>query len=224
MFAIVLTIIALAVIVLLSVLLVYESIGMTAFVIVGTLTIIVYFIFIVKRSDRLLADKQSDVWDTIDSHLATQGFYSTSKIEVCGTVQSTKKDVKLPSLVISVDMNAKKFAFTKYDTGHLSTNFLEFGKITGGEILIGGKSTTTISSGMGGVRYGVTAGLGTSNSSNFVHSMEYRFTINDVLNPFYTIVIFDRDVCESAPIYRHYFEVASKLDVLVKSIVGKSEN
>ena len=221
MYALIVCLIAFGSIVLLSVLFFGEFIGTTAYIFGLLITIILWFALIIKKGGKILADRQSDVWDTIDSHLALQGFNSTSKIEVCGTVQSTKKDVKLPSLVISIDMNAKKLAFTKYDTDHLSTNFLEFSKITGGEILIGGKSTKTISSGIGGVHYGMAAGLGASNSSTVIHCMEYRFTINDVLNPFYTITIFEREVYESAPIYRHYFDVVSKLDALVKSIVEK---
>ncbi len=200
-----------------------ETIGIIPYVLGLLITIILWFVLILKKGGRVLADKQSDIWDTIDSHLASQAFNATSKIEVTGTVESSKKDFKLPSLVISVDMSNKRFAFTRFVTDHLYTEFLDFSNIKSGEILVGGKSISTISSGVGTAAYGIGVGLGTSSSSTIVHSMEYRFTTNDVLNPFYTITIFERQVYESAPIYRHYFECASKLDMLVKSIIEKAD-
>ena len=222
MYALIVTIICLATSILLSILFFGESIGVISYVLGLLITLILWFVLILKKGGQVLADKQSDVWDTIDSHLASQRFIPTSNIIVTGTVESSKKNLKLPSLVISVDMTNKRFAFTRFVTDHLFTEFLDFSSIIGGEILIGGRSTSTISSGVGSAAYGIGVGLGTSNSSTIIHSMEYRFIVNDVINPFYTITFFEREVYESAPIYRHYFECASKLDMLVKSIVEKT--
>ena len=222
MFGLIITIICFIAIAILSFLFFSELIGIIPYVLGLIATIVLWFVLLIKKGERILADKQSDIWDTIDSHLASKAFNPTSKIEVIGTVESSKKDFKLPSLVISVDMIGKRFAFTRFVSDHLHTEFLAFDNITGGEIIIGGKSSSTISSGVGSAAYGVGVGIGTSSSSTIIHSLEYRFAINDILNPFYTIGFFEREVCESAPIYRHYLECASKLDVLVKSIVEKT--
>lgn len=185
--------------------------------------IVVWPVVLYKKGAQILADKQSDIWDTIDAHLKEQGFAPASKIEVCGEVESAKKPRKLPALIISVDMDSKRFAFTRYKDERLVTEFLAFDVIKNGEIMIGGKSNTTSGIAAGGARYGLAAGISTSETYSVVHSMEYRFTTTDVLNPFYMVTIFNREVYESAPIYRHYLDAISKLDIIVKSILEKKE-
>ena len=129
------------------------------------------------------------------------------------------KEVKGPSMIISVDMVENRFAFTKLNAEGLITEFLDFNRIKDGEVLIGKTKNSTITSGTVGTFGGVGAGLAESETTTMVYSMEYRFTLTDIVNPFYTITIFKGGLEKGGDRYRYFSEITSKLDVLVKSIV-----
>lgn len=217
MYALIVTGLNFVAVVILSVLFFGQSIGMIAYLIGLLLTTVLWVNLIIIKGGNILSD-QYDFSDEIDLHLSAQGFSSTSRIKVYSNISSSVNKPNLPCLIISTDVNSRRLAFTKYEKNQFLTVFLEFQKIKGGKILIN-KDTETIDA----THNVASEYLDIYDYETVVRSIEYRFAIDDALNPDYTVKIFEGEVYESAPIYSHYRKVASNLDVLVKSILEENK-
>ena len=185
-------------------------------IIIGAVVVLIILICVISKKD---TDKKAVLWKSVDSHLKAQSFNPTSKIYVPQTYQNLNKEIKVPSMIISVDMVEKRFAFTKLNAEGFITELLDFNRIKGGEVLIGKTKNSTITSGSVGTFGSVGAGLAGSETTTMVYSMEYRFILTDITNPFYTITIFKGGLEKGGDSYRYFSEITSKLDVLVKSII-----
>ena len=189
---------------------------------------------IVKPITLMMAAKKQEaelslLWATLNNHLAKQDFNISSQMEV---VRIDKPDKRILNLHIAIDMENKKFLFTKAvknETFELVSESLAFDTISGGEILVGGKSSSSSSFGTGvgqGTGFGsmVATGSGFSSSTTYVHSVEYKIKTTDMLHPIYNVAISYLPEEESSDTYKHYMDIAIRLDTIIQQIVANNKN
>lgn len=204
---------------------------MTVFIIIAIVAIIVLPIIIatvkVSTHNRKQQDLE-DIWSTLDRHLANQNYNIPSRIEVMTYVGKGAK--RILNVAISIDTQNKRFVFTKLSENQdqLVSEILSFDKIIGGELLIGGKSSTSNSFGSAvgmntkiGAINGTAWGSSMTSTETYVHSIEYKIKTSDMLNPLYTVVISNMPINETGERYKHYMDVAVRLDTMIQQIVAE---
>lgn len=196
--------------------------------------IVVIFIVLIKKGQNILSDEQMDAWDHLADELKKDNFTITSKIEVESKEYNKKRNVYVPELVISVDVNSGRLALTsvtdtqKNEKGIitkyiLGSKFIEFSTIRSGRIVEGGTSSSSVGTGVGTFNNGLAGGISTSTTSNYIYSLQYAIETDDMDDPIYMITFFNRQVDQSSPKYRRYKEAIIKLDTIIQKIAKENE-
>ncbi len=209
-------------------------IGIIVGIVVFVVIMVVIFCVLVKKGGNVLNDLKLQAWNKIGEHLG-DGFKRSSEIKVNSLDYHYKTNQYLPAMVISVDAENRKLAFTtiggevKGENGQivrykLASKTLDFDPIVGGEIVVGGHSATSTNSSVGGASSlggGAVLGssFGTSSVSSYVHSLDYVIQLDSIANPTFTVNIFNRKVDEASQIYKSYVDSAKTLDATIKRIV-----
>ena len=200
--------------------------------ILSVIGLIVFIAVMVKHFCEMSEIKQKEedlavVWSKLNNHLANQNFNISSEMEV---VRKSDSKEKILNLHIAIDMENKMFLFTKVvenELLELVSETLAFDTICGGELLVGGRSSSSNSFGTGvgqNTQFGSTIATGSafSTTTNYVNSIEYKIKTTDMINPIYNVVICDIATNEASDTYKHYMDVSIRLDTIIKQIVAEN--
>lgn len=205
-------------------------------IIIGVVVLIVAIVIfmLISKGGNILNNLKHEAWNKIDESLGS-GFVIKNQIVVRGVHYHRASKEYLPNTIVSIDTEHEKIAVTRIVSDEknekgvitkyiLGTDFISFKSILDGELVLGGKKSSSTTSTLGGVtNIGLVSASSTSSTEEEYRYVHYILKLNDIANPIYTIILDEDKTYATSSFFKGYMDAANKIDSIVKNIIANNK-